>query len=376
VRKLPSGRWQVRYHHPETNQRITDKQTYPTKRDAEVALSAIEADLMRGSWVDPNAGQVNFGAYADAWLRDRDLADRTRERYEGVIRMHIRPTFGAGPVAAVTSAKVRAWRSGLLAGGVGDATVAKAYRVLRAILNTALDDGLIQRNPCRIKGGGDENSLERPVLTVDEVYAVAGAIQPRYRVLVLLAAFASLRFGELAGLRRADIDLEHRIIRVRQAQAELATGALRVKLPKSAAGVRPVAFPEPIARDVEMHLRWFAEDGPDGRVFVGPRGGLLRRSNFHHLWTDTLTKAKVRRVRFHDLRHFGNAMAADADASTRELMHRMGHSTMDAALRYQHMRGERDRLIADGIGDAITRALAPKRRKPGQKGTPPEGLGT
>ncbi|WP_425314661.1 tyrosine-type recombinase/integrase [Streptacidiphilus jiangxiensis] len=197
----------------------------------------------------------------------------------------------------------------------------------------------------------------------------------RYWAMVLLAAFASLRFGELAVLRRADIDLERRIIRIRQDQAELATGDLRVKLPKSAAGVRPVAFPEPIARDVETHLHWFAEDGPDGRVFVGPRSGLLRRSNFHHLWTAALIKAQVRKARFHDLRHFGNAMAADAGASTRELMHRMGHSTMDAALRYQHIRGERDRLIADGIADAITKALAPKRRKPGQKGTPPDELG-
>ncbi|MEZ0065977.1 integrase [Streptacidiphilus sp. MAP12-20] len=179
---------------------------------------------------------------------------------------------------------------------------------------------------------------------------MADAIQPRYRALVLLAAFASLRFGELAGLRRADIDLEQRIIRVRQAQAELATGTLRLKLPKSAAGVRPVAFPEPIARDLETHLRWFAEDGPDGRVFVGPRSGLLRRSNFHHLWTGALTKAKVRRVRFHDLRHFGNAMAADAGASTRELMHRMGHSTMGQGAGSEAPQAGPERHSARGLG--------------------------
>ncbi|MEZ0065978.1 hypothetical protein ABIA32_001987 [Streptacidiphilus sp. MAP12-20] len=83
--------------------------------------------------------------------------------------MHIRPTFRVLPVTAVTPARARAWRSGLMAGGVGEATVAKAYRALRAILNTALDDGPIQRNPCRIKGGGEENSPERPVLMVDEV---------------------------------------------------------------------------------------------------------------------------------------------------------------------------------------------------------------
>jgi hypothetical protein len=77
-------------------------------------------------------------------------------------------------------------------------TVAKAYRLLKAILNTAVDDGLIRRNPCRIKGAGQEKSAERPVLTVPQVYALAGATDERYRVLVLLAAFTSLRWGELA----------------------------------------------------------------------------------------------------------------------------------------------------------------------------------
>ncbi|WP_084730026.1 tyrosine-type recombinase/integrase [Streptacidiphilus neutrinimicus] len=375
VRQLRSGRWQIRYRDPETNLYRNGEETYRTKRDAEIALTQIEADMSRGHWTDPDAGKVPLEEFADHWLKDRDLSARTRERYEGVIRLHIRPQLGARMLAELTPAKVRAWRTGLIDAGVGEATVAKAYRVLRAILNTALDDGLIQRNPCRIKGGGDENSPERPVLTIAEVYAVAGAIQPRYRMLVLLAAFASLRFGELAALRRSDIDLEKRVIRIRQAQSELATGALEIKLPKSAAGVRPVAFPEALAAEVEAHLHWFSENGPDGRVFAGPRGGLLRRSNFHHLWTAALTASKIRRVRFHDLRHFGNAMAADAGASTRELMHRMGHSTMDAALRYQHMRAERDRVIADGIDREIRKALAPKRRKPGQKGTPAEESG-
>jgi integrase len=255
--------------------------------------------------------------------------------------------------------------------------VAKSYRVLRAILHTAVDDGLIRQNPCRIKGGGEENSPERPTLTVAEVYAIADAVQPRYRALVLLAAFSSLRFGELAGLQRRDIDLDGRMVRIRRSQAELQTGVLRIKAPKSVAGIRPVAFPESIARELETHLRWFAEDGPDGRVFLGPRSGLLRRSNFHHIWTAALDEAGISRgVRFHDLRHTGNTLAADTGASTRELMHRMGHSTMDAALRYQHMRGERDRLIADGIDAAIEQVKGKRRKRRGKRGNPPDASGT
>jgi hypothetical protein len=98
----------------------------------------------------------------------------------------------AGPGAAQRSR---------LDSGVSAVTVAKAYRLLKAILNTTVDDGLIRRNPCRIKGAGQEKSAERPVLTVPQVYALADATNERYRVLVLLAAFTSLRWGELAALR-------------------------------------------------------------------------------------------------------------------------------------------------------------------------------
>ncbi|WP_431680518.1 tyrosine-type recombinase/integrase [Kitasatospora sp. KL5] len=212
------------------------------------------------------------------------------------------------------------------------------------------------------------------MLTIAEVYAIADSIEPRYRALVLMAAFSALRFGEFAALRRRDVDLDKGIVRVRRAQAELQTGQLKVKRPKSDAGVRPVAFHASIVAELAEHLRWFGEDGAAGRVFVGPRGGLLRRSNFHSVWTAALADSEVDwsralgeteadSIRFHDLRHTGNNLAADTGASTRELMHRMGHSTMDAALRYQHMRGERDLLIARGMDSAIKKARGRGRRR-------------
>ena len=89
-------------------------------------------------------------------------------------------------------------------------TVAKAYRLLRAILNTAVRDKRIRENPCQIKGADKELTAERPVLSVPEVYRLAEAIEPRYRALVLLATFGNLRWGELAGLRRRNLDLDNR----------------------------------------------------------------------------------------------------------------------------------------------------------------------
>ncbi|WP_405018035.1 site-specific integrase [Kitasatospora sp. NBC_00070] len=369
VRKLPSGRWQVRYYDPVTNERRPDEKTYATKTEADIRLSQIEADMSRGVWVDPDAGSVNFGEYADTWLKDRKLGATTRERYEGVLRLHIKPPLGSLFVSGITAPRVRAWRTALLDSGVGEPTVVKAYQMLRAIMNTAVDDELIRRNPCRIPGADAYDVPERPVLTVPEVYAVAAAIQPQWRALVLLTAFTTLRLGELAALRRRDVDVEARLLRVRRNQAELSSGKLLTKSPKSQAGFRPVAFPADIVPDLVHHLEHHAAAGQDGRFFVGPRGGRLRRSNFRDDWIAARTKAGVTEdVHFHDLRHTGNTLASQSGASTRELMTRMGHSTAKAALNYQHMTSDRDRAIADKMGEAARKALG--------KDDPPAPTGT
>jgi hypothetical protein len=129
-----------------------------------------------------------------------------------------------------------ACRRRALDSGVGAITVAKAYRLLKAILNTAVDDGLIRRNPCRITGAGQEKSPERPVLSLRQVFDLADAFTDRrYRLLILLAVFCGLRWGELAALRRKHIDISAGLIRVEATVAELTTGALVTGPPKSLA---------------------------------------------------------------------------------------------------------------------------------------------
>lgn len=368
VRQLPSGRWQIRYPDPETKALRSGERTFPTKRDAEITLSAIEADMVRGTWVDPDRGKVRLRDYAEAWFRERDYASTTRGRNGGVLRLHILPKLGDLAIGEIDTARVRSWRAGLLEAGVGEATVVKAYQILRAMLNTAVDDGVIQRNPCRIKGAGVTKSAERPILTVDEVFAIAEAIEGRYRAMVLLAAFTGLRFGELAALQRRDVELEERYIRVQRAQAEPQSGKLEIKTPKSAAGIRTVSFPASLVPELREHLRIFGEDGRTGLLFVGPRGGRLRRNNFHGVWAAALRTAGIKDVHFHDLRHTGNSLAATGGATTRELMSRMGHSTVRAALIYQHLVGGRDRQIADHVDQQIKKRG--KGRKPRSGGRP------
>jgi hypothetical protein len=104
---------------------------------------------------------VPLKEYAAKWVAERPgLAPRTTALYEGLLRLHIEPTLGGVDLVDLTPARVRAWRTDLLEAGVGETTVAKSYRLLRSVLNTAVDDELVRRNPCRIKGAGAEKSGE------------------------------------------------------------------------------------------------------------------------------------------------------------------------------------------------------------------------
>lgn len=114
--------------------------------------------------------------------------------------MHVLPVFGDVELAKLTPAKVREWNAGMLkAGKPGKSTVAKGYRLLHAIMNTAVADELLVRNPCNIKGAGREDPDERPIVSVPKVYELADAVEPRFRAMVLIAAFVGLRLGEMMG---------------------------------------------------------------------------------------------------------------------------------------------------------------------------------
>lgn len=192
-----------------------------------------------------------------------------------------------------------------------------------------------------------------PEAALDEVLLLAAAIDPRYRAFVLLAVFGSLRWGELMGLRRSDFDMVAGLVHIERAVSEI--GARQVmKKPKAAAGVRTVALPRWLMPELRRHFDTYAEAGQDGRVFVGSKGATPLRPNFSSVWARALDGAGLAGIHIHDLRHAGNHFAAMTGASTRELMGRMGHASMDAALIYQHRTADRDRVIADAIDLMLT----------------------
>jgi integrase len=407
VRKRESGRYQIRYPGPDGRMR-TGPETYVRKADADRALVMIEAQIRSGEWTDPERGKVKLGDYATAWITERPgLRPRTVDLYRWLLGKHITPHLGGMPVGKLSTRAVREWRAALLASGVSVSVTAKAYRLLRAVLTTAVeDDRLLPRNPCRIRGAQAEHTAERPVLTVAQVFELAEQVgrrpvgntrkitggyrlrfsrngemraspevydsraeaeralwkmagdgrvdsthDRRFRALVLLATFASLRWSEATALRRSDLNLNNRTVRVRAAYIERSTGEMLLGPPKSRAGRRIVGIPEVIVPALREHLAVFAKDDPGALVFPGAMGGPLRRGNFNKMaaWPQAVASIGMPGLHFHDLRHTGNQFAAQSGAGLKDLMARMGHDSERAAMIYQHEARGADKAITDAI---------------------------
>ena len=156
---------------------------------------------------------------------------------EDQLRLRILPRLGKMPLGKITPQEVRSWHSALMAqveaAGKGHRAVSASYRVLRAIMNTAVQDEILAKNPCTIRGASVDRPTQRPEIPVEAVWKLAEAVPPIYRAVVWVAAGTALRSAELAGLRRRDVDLEAGLLTVARAYVEPARGEAYFGPPKS-----------------------------------------------------------------------------------------------------------------------------------------------
>jgi integrase len=364
VRRLPSGRWQARYRDA-AGKTHAAPETFATRPEATRFLAQVETDLARGEWTDPRAGRVLFAEWAARWQETTtNLRPNTRALHAYLLRRFLLPAFADTALADLDLMAVRSWLARLEREAVSPNTVAKAYRLLARIMDTAVDASLLVRNPCSVKGAATERAPEMRVATIAQVAALAEAIHPRFRALVLVAAYAGLRWGELVGLQVKRVDLLHGRITVAEQATEI-DGQFTWGPPKTEAGRRTVTLPAVAAEALAEHLATSSQPGPEGLVFTSAEGALLRRSNFQRrVWRPATRAVGLAGLRFHDLRHTSATLSIAAGASTRELMARMGHSSSAAALRYQHVMAGRDAAIAAALDELIEAASALVERPP------------
>jgi integrase len=353
IRRLPSKRYQVRYTAPD-GRYVTAPKTFAKKIDAEAWLTDRRREIDAKTW-NPNAAtkrkRTTFGAYAEQWLADRQIAGRplkarTRAHYRAILDRQLLPAFGHRPLTAITPADVRSWYANTLT----DRPTMRAhvYSLLKTIMASAVADELLDANPCRIRGAGSVKRAHtvRPA-SVAEIEALTAKMPDRLSLAVSCASWLAMRLGEILELRRGDIDLDAGVIRIRRGLVRVG-GSLQADTPKSSAGVRDVAIPPHLLPRFREHL--VSHTGAGDRALLFPSAADPTRylqvkalyKDFHR------ARAEAGRpdLRWHDLRHSGAVLAAMSGASLAELMGRLGHSTPGAAMRYQHVAQGRDREIA------------------------------
>lgn len=356
VRKLPSGRFQAWYVDPETKRRTHAPSTFDTMGDADTWLAMVRADLARGVNMPAlvKRPETTLTAFTAQWVKRIDVAPRTRYSYERAMERDVLPVLGSLPLDRLTPTTIDDWYYALPASK--PAKRAMAYRVLRTVLNAAVDAGKLDSNPCRIKGAATARvKKEAQLLTVDDLHKLAAGMPDGLGLAVYVSAFAALRAGEVLGLQRQDIDLAQRVIRVRRSAGAGTPGEGRVGATKSAASRRDVAIPTFLADALTVHLAGAVKPARDAWLFPSTvqAGAPVSYSQYLALVAKSAKAMGRPQVRPHDFRHAGAVMAARSGATVRELMARLGHTDPKVAMTYQSATADRDRAIADRMGDAL-----------------------
>ncbi|UYF92441.1 site-specific integrase [Rhodococcus aetherivorans] len=354
LRQLPSGRWQAGYVGPDGLLHRPNS-TFGAKMDAEGWLAHERRRIDLGVWTPPDVepekedAALTLAAYAEQWLAERNLKPRTRTLYRDLLRLHIVPVLGDAELSAITPATVRSWHAGL--GTTTPTRNAHAYGLLHAIMSTAVDDELIDANPCRIRGASKTKRARTiTLLTPPELDQLAAAMPDRLRCSVLLAAWCGLRWGETSELRRKDVSADRSVLHVHRAVV-YRNGQFIVSTPKTSAGRRDVAVPPHIAKVLSEHLDAHVGRGKESLLFPAEAGSHMGDYEYRKAFKRAAAGIGRENLRVHDLRHVGAVLAAQAGATTAELMLRLGHTTPAMAIRYQHVAAGRDAQIAARLSE-------------------------
>lgn len=375
VEQLKSGNYRAGYPDPRSTARpkpyIWAPHTFAKKAPADAWLAKTKADIDAGSWLHPDDAaertraaaaeaerkRITLGEYAATWNKNRrnskgmPLSPNTVRERERLLRPAAEkaPDHPGGPLAElvplvladITADRVREWYATQQERGTLTQT-SRAYELLKAIMATALEDELIDKQPCTIKGGSTASTgIEHaPPSNEDQFVKMLDATPKRYKALVVVAAASGCRYGEAVDLRADDIAVhldeagavEYVVVRIDSQkgrdQSEAATGAD----PKSSK--RNVLVYGEDADIIAQHT-----EGLSGRALLFPAvtsDAPLPESTFWRHFNKARIAAELPKTRFHDLRHYAGTRYAQGGATLKEIMARLGHTTASTAMRYQH----------------------------------------
>lgn len=320
-----TGSWQYRYRDPSGRQCA---ENFPTKREAEDFEVEVKAALRHGTYLDPKRSRILLRDWWAMWWPNQRGANNTLNRDERMWRLHVEPEFGGWPLVDISWLDVDRWVK-KLDGPLSPSSIPAAFQILDRLTTAAVLDKRLLNNPCdsiKLPRRKKKHPEDRKPPTYPQLDLIRGHLPKHHHPLTFVAQETGLRWGELAGLRLCNLDLEHGRLHVREVLEDARGHLARKEYPKSDAGLRTVPLTTLAVEALEMHLerspavatRSAASDGlcPEELVFKGPRTAAMRQANFRTTWVKSCQKAGVARKtvnqkngriewwpQFHKIRH-------------------------------------------------------------------------
>jgi len=346
VNRKKGHAWRVGYRSPDRRQRY---RTFTRKAEADLFAASVQTDLSRDEWTDPRLGKITVADWArhvEASRLNRRRSSTARD--DSYLRSFILPTFGDFSLVEVQPVAVQQWVAQLNAAGYAPATIRKAYQILGRIFTAAVESRLIARSPCQGVKLPRIEQTDKRYLSPAELQHLADAIRPRFRALVLTAAYSGARFGELAGLARQTYEPLKRAIRIERTLTDV-RGQLAFGETKTRAARRTISIPAWLVDVLAEHIATYP--GDDDLIFTAPAGGPLRRSSFRtRYWKPAVQSSVGEPCRFHDMRHTHVALLIEQGAHPQVIASRLGHTSIRTVLDvYGHLFEGLDRDIADSL---------------------------
>jgi len=350
-----SGSYRARWTDPVGK---VHSRTFKRKADAERFLREVDADMVRGLWVDPRDAEMPLAQWAEEFLRlCRRLSPTTQETYKRDIDKYIVPRFGHYRLGQLPADQIENWLNDEVDAGIAPSSVHRHYRTLRRMLEVAVEKQKLLINPCSRVKPPRVPKTEMAFLDWNDVIRLADAHGDRFRPMIYLAVDSGMRWSELVGLRRSNLDLTRGKVRVTEQLVQMQDGSFLRKEPKTPSSVRSITLSAFTVELLVEHLRATGCNGRDDLVFTNGAGNPIASSSF---LTGHFRKAQTAvniRCRVHDLRHTSVALAIASGAHPKAIQARMGHSSINVTLdRYGHLFPELDEGIASAFGKSLEQA--------------------
>jgi integrase len=351
--------YDVRFRDPDGRQR---KKTFSKKGGADRYAATVEADKLRGQYVD-HSDRTTVAEYARAWASARPHRPSTALRVSSLIETHIAGTrLGARRLAAVRPSEVQAWASDR-AQVLAPSTLRLLVSMLRSIYASAVLDRLAASSPVvRVQLPRQERPRVIP-LTVEQVQTLAQAMPARCQAMVLTQAGLGLRIGELLALRVGDVDFLRRTARV---ETQIAPRSKTRTDPKTPRSRRTIPLPAMVAETLARHVAVWPP-GADGSLFTTGTGWFFTREYFGAIFAAAVKRANLPTgTTSHDLRHHYASVLLAAGESVVAVAERLGHENATLVLTtYGHLMPDSEDRTRRAVDEAWSATTVPSEQSSG-----------